>query len=50
MKAKGERKKKEEKNTYYFPGRVKGELKIEIGRRKIKHFQGVCNQPPIVAC
>lgn len=25
-----------------------GELKIEIGRRKIKLFQGVCNQPPIV--
>lgn len=25
-----------------------GRLKIEIVRREVKHFQGVCNQPGIV--
>lgn len=30
-------------------GGAGGRLKIEIVRREVKHFQGVCNQPRIVA-
>lgn len=48
--------KREKKKTGYFlpavgvkVGGVGGRLEIEIVRREVKHFQGVCNQPGIVA-
>lgn len=47
---------KNKKNTYH-QGRLRGGLKIEIRSRTkpererfFKKIQGVCNQPPIVAC